>query len=475
MAIFFEAADMLYSRGTELWNRAMKEKDEKMKSRMFSQAADMFETAMEKGCIKPMAELGAAYLMGLGRKTDYSRGFHISLYAAQNGSGVAANNVGVCYEKGLGIPADQCEASHWYIYASEKGYSASYWLAAVRLAEGNGIEKNLKEARKWGRKAVAAGIVSQEQYDGMFTTVPEWMTPEKAFDIAYEADENNEIEEALVYYRYAAEAGNTAAMNNLALKYENGAGVCMDKEKAYELLSKAAKSNDYAKMNLARYYAKGMVVAKNDNKAKYLLIQVMESGLGRASELYKIFYPDEYEGVAARIKIAQGKAEAVDYYHAAALDYRTGDYGSALSNALKSYADGNNTDACILIADAYIRGNGIEQNFLNAYRWILIALSYGLPEETENIVTAGDYLLTLSCEKEFLPDTEKEYAAHTAFALLYYAALKGNDVAELKVATCYLNGIGCEDNSQTALRFLESSAAHGNAAASEILNSVNRQ
>lgn len=473
MAIFFESPDDLYSRGLELWDQMINEKDETVRARLASQAADLFEKAMKKGCTKPMAPLGAAYLMGLGRKTDYSKGFHISLYAAQSGDGMAANNVGVCYEKGLGTEADQCEASRWYVYASEKGYSDSFWMAAFRLAEGKGIGKNLKEARKWGRKAVAAGKISQEKYDRQFKTVPEGMTAEAAFDIAYEADQGNDDEEAVAYYSYAAEAGNTAAMNNLALKYEDGEGVGMDKEKAFELLSRAAQSSDYAKMNLARFYAKGIVAAQNDGKAKYLLTQVMEAGLNRAFELYGEYYPDEYEGVVARINIAQGKASPCDYYHAAALDYMTGKYGSALEHALKAYTDGHDTDACILIADAYLHGNGIGQDFVNAYRWVLIALSYGLPEETKNIVKAGDYLLTLSQEKDFLPDTEKEYAAHTAFALLYMAALKGDDVAELKVAQCYLNGIGCEDDTRAALKFLNASAEHGNAVANGILNSSN--
>lgn len=471
MAIF-NTADELFSKGIQLWKQMQKEKDKARQSKMAKEAADLMEKALSKGCTKAMPELGAAYLMGMGREVDYSKGFHISLYAAQNGSGLAANNVAVCYEGAYGVGENMAEAIRWWRIAAEKAYADAYWPLAKNLSEGSSVAKNLSEARKWGRKAVEAGKKTQKQYDDLFKTVPAGMSASDAFDIAQDAYNSRDYDEAFVYYSYAAERNHLSALCNVALSYELGRGVAQDKAKAVELYSNAAaKGSNYSRTNLSLFYAKGISVPQNDSKAKYLLLQAMEEGYDRAFHRYKDYYPDEYDGTVGKIRISQGKATSDDYYSVAELNYRKCDFDSALRLALKACQIDNHSDACILIASAYIAGNGVEQDIINAYRWVLIALSYGLPKRMQNIVAAGNFLFSLNQMDICQPEEERIYTAHTAFALLHLAAMQNNDMAELNVAKCYLYGIGCEKDSLKSFKYFMIAADHGNDEAIKILNS----
>ena len=468
---FFDTADDLYAKGKGLWGQAIKETDKTQRASLARQAADLMERALNKGCTKPMSELGAAYLMGMGREVDYSKGFHISLYAAENGSGLSANNVAVCYANGYGTEKNAAEAVRWWLVAAEKNYNDAFWPLAQYLSDEKYVTKNLHEARKWGRKAVEAGRATQAQYDKLFRTVPEGMSQDEAFNFAYEADMDKDYEEALVFYNYAAEKGSITALNNLGVLYSSGHGIAMDKGKAVELYGRAAaKGCKYAKTNLAIYYFKGDIVVQNLDKAKFLLVQAMEEGHERADALYKDYFPDEYDGVAGRIRIAQGKASSSDYYYAAELDYREGNYDSALNLALKAWNEYQNIDACLLVAEAFLKGNGVEQSIINFYRWILVGLNNGLPKLPENLAKTGDWLLSLGLEENLLPRAEQEYLFHAALALLHLAAMKNNAYGELKLATCYTHGYGCAKNDMKAMSFLRRAAEHGDPTAIEIMN-----
>ena len=68
---------------------------------------------------------------------------------------------------------------------------------------------------------------------------------------------------AAIWYRRAAQNGNTDAQNNLGLFYENGrGGLFQDNKRALILYRAAADAgNDIAKQNLARLNASGTLIA----------------------------------------------------------------------------------------------------------------------------------------------------------------------------------------------------------------------
>ena len=130
---------------------------------------------------------------------------------------------------------------------------------------GKGVTKNLQEAIKWYKKAAEQGDADAQFNLGVMYENGEGVT--------------KNLQEAFKWYLEAAEQGNARAQNNLGIMYENGKGVQMDIQQAIRWYRKsAALDNAKAMANLGYLYDMGIGVSKDTNKAFSLYKDAAEKG-----------------------------------------------------------------------------------------------------------------------------------------------------------------------------------------------------
>jgi TPR repeat protein len=108
--------------------------------------------------------------------------------------------------------------------------------------------------------------------------------------------------EALPYFQRAAEGGNTQAMTNLALIYEEGRGVPKDERKAVELYTKAINDSDnpdsQAMVNLGVMYLNGQgALPKGESKALELFKKAAEADNANGMAMLGAMYEDGAGGL----------------------------------------------------------------------------------------------------------------------------------------------------------------------------------
>lgn len=132
-------------------------------------------------------------------------------------------------------------------------------------AHGTGVEENKEEAVKWFRKAAEQGNAEAQYHLG---------------ECYYDGEGvEQDIEEAVEWYREAAEQGYAPAQYMLGLCYYDGEGTGKDEEEAVKWYRKAAEQGDgYAQFMLGRCYQYGKGVKKNRKVAVGWFRKAAEQG-----------------------------------------------------------------------------------------------------------------------------------------------------------------------------------------------------
>lgn len=121
---------------------------------------------------------------------------------------------------------------------------------------------------------MAMGMQAQDNTEATPTVTPDQESVKK------EAEENykkgnafwkaKDVDQALIYYGLAADAGNADAQYILGLLCMEGKKVLQNYDKAIEWLEKAAiQGHKDAQFNLASIYIQGKIVPKDVQKAEY--------------------------------------------------------------------------------------------------------------------------------------------------------------------------------------------------------------
>lgn len=245
---------------------------------------------------------------------------------AEAGDAKAQNELGVAYRLGDGVPRNKQEAVKWYRKAAMQGYADGLFNLGISYYNGDGGTTNEDIAYAWLLKAQAAGSKEADSAIGQITSNwKRWRFVDSALRIGDWYAKGDELPldqtQALVWYRKAAEAGdsngqlkvcaaltfglgtaripedafrwcersarqgNADAIFAVAEKYERGIGVPQDFETAAQWYQKIGSSPEAA-FRLARLYYAGNLVSK-DELTKYAWLWIANNGsIPEASQMF---------------------------------------------------------------------------------------------------------------------------------------------------------------------------------------------
>jgi len=181
--------------------------------------------------------------------------------------------------------------------ADQGDADAQFYLGNVYL-NGEGLQENVVEAVKWYRKAADQGYVKAQ------------FNLAQAYFIGKGVPKN--VAEAVKWYRKAAEQGDANAQYNLALCYNNGEGVPKNIAESVKWYRKAADQGVVqAQYSLGLMYTSGHGVPKNVAEAVKWYRKAAEQGYVEAQYNLGVIYGGG-EGVPKNV------AESVKWYKKAA-------------------------------------------------------------------------------------------------------------------------------------------------------------
>ena len=234
--------------------------------------------AAEKGDLTAQHYLGYFNFEGLGGVTNRVEGLKWYRLAAAAGFPNAINNLGVAYSKGLEVEKDVAKAEEYFRESARKGFPTAQRNLAEILLKKKDVVAHRDEARRLLEKAARAGDTTAQMRLGAILLDPPgggYIETQNALYMYKKAYENGRLEAisaignvymeshsikdyalALRWHRLGVEKEQPSSETALGWMYFNGFGVSVDKEKAYELTSRAAGRNySPAVVNMGRYYS----------------------------------------------------------------------------------------------------------------------------------------------------------------------------------------------------------------------------
>jgi TPR repeat protein len=177
---------------------------------------------------------------------------------------------------------------------AEQGNAPAQFHLAQMYRDGQGVTQNNDQALIWYRKAAEQGQVEAQNYLGWFYSAAQDYSP------------------AVAWYRKAAEQGYAEAQYNLGWLYAKGRGVAQDDKQAVDWFSKAAQQGYAdAQFNLGWMYAKGLGVTRDDGQAIILFGKAAQQGYADAEFNLGLMY-------AKGLGIAKNDKQAIAWFQKAA-------------------------------------------------------------------------------------------------------------------------------------------------------------
>lgn len=113
----------------------------------------------------------AAFLEGIGQKTDYARARQLYLEAAACNHPEAAAALGRIYYYGLGVHINFASAAHWFGIAADQNHPEAQYYAALLLYHGQGIAVNVPAAYDLLQAAIDNGYGNPRE---LRTVLEQW-------------------------------------------------------------------------------------------------------------------------------------------------------------------------------------------------------------------------------------------------------------------------------------------------------------
>lgn len=231
----------------------------------YTQAAECFRKAAEKGDAEGQDNYGGMFLYGTGVKQDYQEAMKWFRKSAAQGFSEGQRDVGYMYHHGLGVTQDFKEAYKWYSLAVQQNNAHAQTCMGHLYYNGLGVTKSLDLAKAWFLNAASNGDREAMNLLGVI------------------AANEGKYTEAVKWYEKSSERNYWWGTYNLANCYRDGSGVKQDYAKAAELYRTAADQNVAEAQNeLGKAYAYGHGVTTNYATAVHWFRKAAENGLSKA-------------------------------------------------------------------------------------------------------------------------------------------------------------------------------------------------
>lgn len=203
-----------------------------------------------------------------GLTTDYEKAEYWFLKAAEQDAGDARFRLGNFY-RNYKQPPDYQKAYDWLLQAAKGGHRVAMYDLGIMLLNGNGVEKNVHDGLIWIEKAAAKNLlhaqmtlsklyetgsdVEKNMFKSLKWTLAIAMQPtasvfwiNKAGDIFFEGRDGipQNYPQAARFYTRAADKNDPHAQSRLGQMYLNGWGVEKNRQKALQLLERAAQNGN---------------------------------------------------------------------------------------------------------------------------------------------------------------------------------------------------------------------------------------
>lgn len=321
------------------------------------------------------------------------------------------------YHTGQGVMQNFRTAAEWYRQAAEQGHPGAQNRLGQYYHSGRGVAQDQDQALIWLEKAADQG------------------DPQHVFDLA-KVLEGSDPARAATLYEQAAGAGSQDAAVSLGVLYQDGTGVPQDFARAHDLyLAPAAAGHARAANNLGLLYARGNGVAQDYERATALFQTAAKQGLPTAMTNLSVMYANGF-GIAQSDDLAaewerhasqaRQDAMAVNAAILCLFDNRlerpenTPDARAALlqmakggdpvalflagwlvcsqpgatipdhrqaARLFRAAADRGHAPSMFNLAQFYLHGRGVPQDFMQGYMWLTLAGAAGYPQ-TEGQITA---------------------------------------------------------------------------------------
>ena len=437
-----------------------------------AKAAYWYEQSALQGYVKAQNNIALCYANGEGVTQNHVRAVQWYKKAAEAGYAESQHNLGGCFYRGEGVPQDYAEALKWYKTAAQQGHTkAQYNLGLCHLL-GKGTVASNSQAEFWFSKAAAQGhsvaaiqleLVRKELLKEKNRTLskrnPSEMTADEmnaaGDDYYHGRGVQKNFEQAVYWYRLAAERGSKLAQYNLGVCYEKGQGVTADRMQAAQWYRKAAEQGYTLAMRmLGDLYYYGNGVQKDYRMALGWYEKAASNGNALAKEQIARCQS------ALKKEVPLPKKETVmtgTQMWERGNEYASGrgvpkNYETALSWYLRA-AEAGHIIAQRNAGDCYFEGKGTERNYAKAFDLYRKAACKGDAK--------AQYSMGLCCERGLgitknLPEAVKWYEK---------AALQNHAEAQYCLGKCHAIGQGTAKDSAKAFAWYEKAAEQGNAEA----------
>jgi TPR repeat protein len=327
-------------------------------------AIKWFHQAAEAGDVEVQCTLAALYCAGEVVEQNYTEAANWFRKAAEQDDARAQSDLGILYYKGQGVTQDYTQAAKWLLKAAQQGHAhAQYSLGALYYI-GHGVNQDFIEAAKWWRKAADQGNADAENNLGA------------CYDKGNGVPQD--FGEAVKLWRKAAEKGQANSQAALAEAYDAGQSVTRDYIEAYKWADLAA-GQSFDGSEVLRDTLAGKMTSEEITEGRRRSAALIQS---RVAAMEANSGDDAPSGTSPSLleRLLREPAEGGDAGAQIALAshyFAVQSHGEAC-RWLRAAADQGIETAQFKLGTAYALGNGVPQDFVEAYKWLNLAAARGV-------------------------------------------------------------------------------------------------
>ena len=441
-------------------------------------SVEWFEQGIRQDDKRATINLGRFYLLGIGVGQDTFKG--MQMLEKYDDDGFVLYLLAQVYDGviGYGVPINYPKALEYYLLAEKNKQDLTnedlmtlYNNLGMLYNAHEDIPTNYVEAQKYLTKAAEMGL------------------PHAMYGLANLHDFKGDKKQAFKWYLKAAENGLIDAYYYVGNAYKRGEGVQQDSQKALKWLELAAEYQMRgAAWGLAEIYQEGLGnVPQNLEKAQDFYLLAKESGENVERSVQqlqsRLAVRDDFDALLERAK--EGNLEAQKDL---AMAYVRGDeieqnYEEAFKWC-KAAAEQGDADAQNSLYNRYAKGEGVEQNSEEAMKWLHRSAEqgYGLAyynlgfEYSSGDLVRKDELEAIKWYKKAAKKDIKEAYYQLGFLYTYSDTIKDyqaarecyelaggswNGEAQNELGILHFNGFGTPKDDAKAFLYFQLAAENG--------------